>query len=84
MKGDKRDPYTRLEWDGTRMGVPYGAYCQCSKCFFVGRTTWTFDFYMIEDDFLCEKCMGNHVENVGAMYEFLSENGVFDGLGFSD
>lgn len=38
-------------------GVPYGAWCKCSECGFIGQSTFTFDFYGKNNGPLkCEAC----------------------------
>lgn len=55
--GSKSNPFTVApeDWDD---GFPYGAWCRCSKCNEIGRSTMAFDFYAdaAGDPLTCETC----------------------------
>jgi len=39
-------------------GLPYGAWCKCSTCGWVGRSTAAFDYYGVAGYLLrCEHCV---------------------------
>ena len=40
-----RDPYITSPADWEDNGLPYGAWCKCSKCGLIRRSTVLFDFY---------------------------------------
>lgn len=44
-------------------GVPYGSFCKCSKCGFVGRSIALFDFYADNpgDSLVCGGCLFGEV-----------------------
>lgn len=45
-RGSSRDlPFISAPADWNTNGVPYGAWCRCSACGLVGRSTLAFDFY---------------------------------------
>ncbi len=58
MKGTKENPYTHAPEDWHEDGVPYGAWCVCAACGYLGRSTMTFDYYAkhVGDPLVCERC----------------------------
>lgn len=55
--GTKENPYIHVSQGFCDENFPYGAWCVCSSCGLLGRSTFVFDFYTAEDDtLLCEYC----------------------------
>lgn len=56
--GNKDNPFTHAPEDWKTNGVPYGAWCKCSKCGLVHRSTVTFDCYADGpgEPLVCENC----------------------------
>ena len=56
--GASRDvPFVEPPDDFEKKGLPYGAWCKCSECNRVSRSTHEFDAYPNLDGFLsCESC----------------------------
>lgn len=56
--GTRENPFLVAPEDWKKKGVPYGAWCKCSRCNCVRRSTYTFDFYAKEpgEALLCETC----------------------------
>ncbi len=56
--GSKANPFTVAPADWHENGVPYGAYCLCSRCGLVEHSTLTFDYYADEpgEPLVCEQC----------------------------
>ena len=54
----KEIPYVAAPPEFNKTGLPYGAWCRCSKCGCVGRSTVIFDFYADEPGapLKCERC----------------------------
>jgi hypothetical protein len=51
-------PYKEAPADMHENGLPYGAWCVCSKCNWVGRSTFVFDYYGGPGELLkCERCI---------------------------
>lgn len=44
MVGNYINPYTNAPADWKENGLPYGAWCKCHKCGYVGRSTVSFDY----------------------------------------
>ncbi|KKK91549.1 hypothetical protein LCGC14_2711830 [marine sediment metagenome] len=50
----KSNPFVKAQ----KEGMPYGAWCLCSCCSVIGRSTYLFDFYGDEGNLLvCERCV---------------------------
>lgn len=61
MLGEKETPYTTAPDDWYENGVPYGAFCKCAKCGYVGTSTVTFDYFAVDgvgSDLCCDACRG--------------------------
>ena len=60
IQGTKSNPYTTAppEWD--KSGVPYGAFCKCAQCEYVGTSTNSFDYRADSpgDPLICDACKG--------------------------
>lgn len=58
MIGDKANPFTHAPADWDENGVPYGAFCKCSNCGLLHRSTVAFDCYADNpgDPLTCESC----------------------------
>ncbi len=57
--GSSKDiPYTIAPMDFNTSGLPYGAWCRCSACGGIGRSTIAFDFYADDPGkaLECERC----------------------------
>jgi hypothetical protein len=56
--GSQEYPHTIAPKDWNENGVTYGAWCKCSRCGLVGRSTITFDFYADSpgEKLVCESC----------------------------
>ena len=52
------NPYTHAPEDWHENGVPYGAFCKCHECGYVGRSTIIFDYYAKNagGPLCCETC----------------------------
>jgi hypothetical protein len=49
-------------------GLPYGCYCRCSQCGYVGRSTGTFDYHGSAGSWLlCETCVTGMPRTVDAV-----------------
>jgi hypothetical protein len=60
MIGRKAEPYTHAPADWGENGLPYGAFCLCADCGYVGTSTMTFD-YRAEgagQKLVCDQCKG--------------------------
>ena len=65
------NPYIHAPQYWAEKGLPYGAWCKCSKCGYVGTSTFSFDYYS-EDGagtpLKCESCaLGRHTGDLGDM-----------------
>lgn len=60
MKGTLADPYTVAPEDWHENGVPYGAFCKCHQCGYIGRSTIAFDYHAGEprNPLVCDQCLG--------------------------
>lgn len=58
--GTQELPYVRAPEDWDENGVPYGAFCQCSKCGYRGTSTVSFDYHANKpgDKLVCSQCEG--------------------------
>ena len=58
MMGERDDPHLIATPDWCEKGLPYGSFCRCHQCGYVGRATVTFDFYADRpgDPLRCEVC----------------------------
>jgi len=56
--GTIENPYVHAPDDWFENGVPYGAFCKCSKCGYVGTSTVLFDYYANNPGelLICEYC----------------------------
>ena len=70
--GSKENPLTHAPADWRVNGVPYGAWCKCSKCGLVHRSTITFDCYAKGPGvpLVCENCEMGRNWPPGAREEF--------------
>jgi hypothetical protein len=52
------DPFLVAPRDWSENGLPYCAWCKCSVCGFVGRSSVAFDYYAEKpgDPLTCESC----------------------------
>lgn len=56
--GAKENPYLIAPFTMETDGLPYGAWCICSTCGFLGRSTFGFDFFGESGNGLdCESCV---------------------------
>ncbi len=60
MLGSYITPYTNAPDDFDENGIPYGAFCKCVKCEYVGRSSNSFDYYADDPggELTCESCKG--------------------------
>ena len=60
VQGRESNPFTHAPEDWAENGVPYGAFCKCSKCGYVGTSTSAFDYYAKGPGaaLACELCKG--------------------------
>ncbi len=58
LGASKKMPYTIAPPEFNKQGLPYGAWCKCSRCRMVGRSTVIFDFYADDPGapLKCERC----------------------------
>lgn len=56
--GDEERPYTHAPPDWNENGVPYGAFCKCHLCGYVGTSTVMFDYSAKSpgDPLRCNNC----------------------------
>ena len=56
--GTEQNPHRVAPAGWDEGGLPYGAWCKCSKCGFIGRSTLAFDYYADKagDPLECESC----------------------------
>ena len=56
--GSPSNPYLVAPADWKENGLPYAAYCQCSRCGYLSQSSFTFDFYadLPGDPLVCEGC----------------------------
>lgn len=57
--GEKDRPYRQVPPEFGKDGLPWGAYCQCSRCGYVGRSTGLFDYYNDDGELVCGECLGH-------------------------
>ena len=84
-KGQSRnDPFTVAPDDWHEKGLPYGAFCECSECGLVERSTMLFDFYADKpgDKLVCETCQINTPHSmVAPVIKEAEKRGVYDSQG---
>lgn len=72
--GTPQNPYTIAPPRFVEDGLPYGAYCRCGKCGYVGRSTLVFDYHAENngDSLHCETC--NLGQSMYAVDQLLDEH----------
>ena len=60
VQGKQSNPFTHAPSDWHEEGVPYGAFCKCCKCGYVGTSTVSFDYRAksVGDALECDQCQG--------------------------
>ena len=60
MLGEKDNPFIKAPDDWDANGLPYGAWCRCKVCGYLGRSTISFDYYRVFNGdgawLICETC----------------------------
>lgn len=60
VQGTEDNPFTHAPEDWDDNGIPYGAFCLCSRCAYVGTSTVSFDYRAAGpgDALHCDQCAG--------------------------
>ena len=78
--GHKDSPFSVAPDDWETNGVPYGAFCKCAKCGFVGRSTFTFDYFADGPGLPldCERCYIGTPKRVAEIIDAEIKSGNID------
>jgi len=76
----EKNPHTNAPEGWLTKGLKYGAWCKCSKCGYVGRLTFAFNYYANNagDPLTCEHCTSGMDYELGdTIVDFPKESCVF-------
>lgn len=72
--GTKDRPYQRLPPRFADEGLPWGAWCKCAWCGFLGRSVGLFDYYDHMGGLVCGGCLGCDQKTSMAAVEHLRDD----------
>lgn len=77
LVGTRERPYVRVPPDFSEDGLPWGAFCRCSRCGFVERSTNIFDYYPdVKTGLLvCGQCAGHDSKRNAVLAERMIADG---------
>ena len=78
LVGEKGRPYLRTPPDFGAGGLPWGAYCKCAECGYIGRSTGNFDYYNVDGVLVCGACHVHTPKHVDAHMCALIDAGEFE------
>lgn len=87
LVGTRESPYCRPPARHAADGIPWGAWCRCVRCDYVGRTTNAFDFYRDDEaatgGLVCDACLTGTPYGTDALMCRAIDSGEFkcDALG---
>lgn len=79
--GTKENPHVIAPDDWEDNGLEYGAFCRCSECGLIARSTVLFDYYTLDgpgSPLACETCrIGTPHELIKPVIDLMESEGAF-------